>query len=214
MPPKKRNSNWILWWLILVPTAVVIGKHMFEPVITLGEVIGFAIAIPAIIIGIWKTTNYFRYRNHPFNMWYQKELKYSGKLPVTDNKVISLGETKFILRIQPKRPTVFNDIHVKLLDKKNWKSTFPDRDEISVNDLNAEGMISSHQLVGHTEDNTNGLHAVYSPIYHRAPQEALVLTVKVIANKKWSGYIVFRAKREDGHQGYVYLPLQIEPTKM
>ena len=207
IPP--RNSNWIIWWLILVPTAVVIGKHMFEPTITLGEIIGLTIGVPAFIFGVWKVINYLLYIWHPFKLWYQEELQWKSKQrPLMKTKKIPMGTSEFLLRIQPKRPTLFNKVHLRFVDKKNVNARSPNKNDIQVADIwaHAEGLIGD--VTNKMDDFTNGMQGNLSD-YHCAPEESLFLKVKVVANKKWSGYIMFHSHRSDEHRGYAYLPVEV-----
>jgi len=212
MPPKNRNSNWILWWLILVPTAVVIGKHMYDPVITLGEIIALGIAVPAIFIGIYKIIVYFLYRHRPFTMQYQKEHRFDRDRIIERRKTIPVGETQLLLRIQPKRPTVFEEVHLRLVDNKNPDSNFPSRNILGITKLEGIGLLGN-RLMSVQEDHTNGLQGRYETSYHRAPEDSLFLVLTINASEGWSGYVMFKSTRFDGRRGFAYLPLQIEDTK-
>lgn len=180
--------------------------------LTWSILIAFAVTISGIAYGLYRFVSYILYRLCPFKIKCQKVLRYK-KLEVSSSTVIQIGTSDIILRLMPRRPQLFENIHVRLVDKQKWKGvSFPTRETASVTALKAEGLIGSHKL-STKEDHTNGIEGIYEPSFHRAPEEALILTVTISSNIVWSGFLVFRAKDRFDHQHCEYLPINIDPIE-
>ena len=184
---------------------------MIKPEITYGDIIVIVITLPALIILVWQGITYWSYRIRPFRMWFQEELKWKGERKLSKHRTISVGTAIILLRVQPRRPTSFNRIHLRLLDKKRLNSLFPKREDVSITDLKlyGEGLFTDYTPHDVQLDYTNGLQENLLKDWHCASEDSLYIEATIKANKKWSGYILFQSIRSDGHRGCEYLPLQV-----
>jgi len=208
--PNRVNGNWILWYLIVIPITYLVVKHMFDPVITLGDIIVLATTMPALAFGVWKVVAYYLYRRHPFRLEYQKQLAWVGKKrPAYKKLSLPLGNSSFIVRVQPKRPTTFKRLHLRLMDRPNINAHYPDKETISLSDviISGEGLLSP--LEGLRQDNTNGMQGNLQEDWDCSSEESLFLEVMVSSKKYWSGYLMFQSLREDKHRGNGYLFLEV-----
>jgi hypothetical protein len=216
IPLKNIKSNWLIYYLIIIPITYEVVKHMFDPTITLGDVIVLCVTVPTLIVGVWKSFDFILYRKYPFDMRFQESLHYEYKPILSKRAYIKTGIQTLLLRIKPKRLADFEEIHIRLVDEKGWFHVpFPVREKLSVNHLQIEGLLGNISTWD-KEDHTNGMHGSFvnsdgtRTSYKIAPEEALILTIAIKSDITWSGYLAVKLLREDGHIGYSYLKLEIK----
>lgn len=204
----KNRGNWFLYWLIVVPITYEVAKKMFDPTITLGDIIVLAITVPAFGIVVWRGINYWVYHRNPFVMVYQEKLPYDIR-ELLKSRIIPIGTSNIILRVTTKRELIFNRVHLRFTDNKNPKSKGPSRKALSIDSLQyeAEGLLNTYRT---EQDYTNGMQTTFDDAYRCTPEDYLYIHVRVNATRLWSGYIMFQSIKADGHRGFAYLPLQIK----
>jgi len=202
MPPRYKTSNLLLWWLLIVPVSCMLLSEIFDKTVTLGEVIGLVLTIPALLFGVWKAIDYYiLYRKFPFCFWFQLKSPYEGRPQLAKSISLVTGETEVHLRIKPRRPTSLGEVHVRLVDSPDWyKSKFPKRDAhiISVSGIRDEAALAN-KIIGLKPDGTNGMQGRYEEPYHCSPEKQAHIHVKLKAYRKWHGYLTLQLECADGH---------------
>ncbi|MBI2831130.1 MAG: hypothetical protein HYX79_02610 [Chloroflexi bacterium] len=187
---------------------------MYNPEITLGDIIVLVVTIPTLVVGMWKTISYINYRRNPFRLGFQMERTFRGNRPLLSHQMIPIGKEQLYIRMQPKRETLFDRIHVRLVCNKNPKSAFPEREDISITNFGIKAEeISGYISSPATIDKTNGMQRGLSRSYRCAPEDSIYLDLTVTSKIEWSGYIIIEASRADGHRGQGYLGLEVTAHK-
>ncbi|MBI2831740.1 MAG: hypothetical protein HYX79_05740 [Chloroflexi bacterium] len=205
-----------VWWIVFVTSLLAFwGTQVdFWPKeLNWSTLISFVVFIAVTIYSLLKTGwviyNHINYRKHPFKMEYQRLGKWEGKRPVFKRLNASLGEFKFQLRIQPKRPCTFKRLHVRLLDKEDVEAHFPPVSVVSLSDMSARGQgLISGFVTGLRQDDTNGIEGNLQEEWECTPDESLFLILTIKANSAWSGFVMFQAPTSEKRRGYAYLPLK------
>jgi hypothetical protein len=210
IPPKEGHNNWghIFWWILIIAWVWLLVN--MDTILT---IIGFS-GLSLLTIGVFarKKIKDWKYRKCPFDMSYQSTHRFKSSRNTEYSKVLPIGESHFTLRIQPRRTTIFEDIHVRLVNRLDWQSKtiedkFPQRETIGVINMMAEGLIDNDLVV--QEDHISGFDGKYRKPYERIPEDSLYLKVWINTNKVWDGYLMFQSKCADDHRGYAYLPLNV-----
>jgi hypothetical protein len=221
-PPNKWivGNNWVGWliWVTSLLALLEIQMNFWPEELTWSALITFVVFVVATSYGLLRFVWYLYYRWYPFTIKYQEKVHYDI-LRTSDIKTITTGTTEIILRIKPKRPTQFQEIHLRMVNKRQWKGdSGPKRDNIGIVSIQGEGLLGDIRIWT-KPDHTNGLHGFFitsdkSPYaYCIAPEEALILTVGINSVKKWDGYLAIKAGRADGHIGYSYKELHIRENR-
>jgi hypothetical protein len=208
MPPKNIKSNCMLYWLLFIPITYEVVKKMFDPTITLGDIIVLIITIPAFGILVWQGINYWVYRRTPFVMDYQEKHPYDIR-ELSKSRTIPIGNSTIILRVTTKKELIISRAHLRFIESKNPKSKGPPREIVSIDYLQyeAEGLRNTYFS---EQDHINGRQTRFDDPYRCTPEDYLYIHITVKSTRSWSGYIMFQSIKADGHRGYAFLPLKIE----
>ena len=214
MTPQRRRDNWLIIWLSIMLSVVLLAvsnMKFFDATLTWSELIAYVVFVISTLYGGYKFIDWLIFRFKPFNLDFQKQLVWAGsKRPTTKTLSLPLGISTFIVRVQPKRPTIFKRVHLRLLDKPNVNASFPSKETVCLQNIvvHGEGLLSP--LEGLKQDHTNGMEGNFQEDWDCASEESLFLEVTVnVVSGYWKGYLMFQAHREDRHRGYGFLRLEV-----
>ncbi len=234
IPSGTGGAKWMLGWLLAVPATYLVVTYvsgdLFDPKITLGEVITIGLVLVSATVTLLGIARYPSYRRRPFRLRFSLDPHEYGHDETTHGRdrrtaksmKVPIGETLLLLVVRPRRETHFEEAHLRLLKKKwsfslrTWpiltrEQSFPKRGHVGITRMAAMGLatVSTGRSFSAWQDHVNGMDGAFSKPYSRAPEDTLYLEVRVCATESWEGYLVFQSTRADGHRGYAYAKLTV-----
>lgn len=184
---------------------------LFDPVITLGEIIGIAIIL-AMGTGGWVIRQWRR--GHPFTVEFSEEaynFKASqggfvrGPRKVTKRLILPIGISESLIRIRPRGATHFERINIRFIIRGKWRfwhRTDADPNLVHVTGLrdvvySTEGDVWGRSYFEADPDTVGGYDGVYNPGLHVREKEWVWLCVHANASTRWKGYLSFEGTHDE-----------------